>query len=99
MLSFKLNLLGMILLRQGEVGFDLRSIFENMGIFPVLLLLAIPIFGVLTVLPLWMICKKAGFPPALSLLSLIPILGTVLMFYLAFAEWPVLESKGTTTFQ
>ena len=46
---------------------------------------------VIGVIPFWFICKKAGFPPALSLLNLIPFcLGTmVLVYLLAFAEWKV----------
>jgi len=96
MLFFKLNLLAMVWLQGDEVGFDLRTMWENMGFLPILVLLAIPIFVVLTVLPLWMICKKAGFSPAISLLSLIPILGIVLMFYLAFAEWPALNPSNRT---
>ena len=40
------------------------------------------------VIPFWMICKKAGFAPALSLLMLVPIANVVLPFYIAFAQWP-----------
>jgi hypothetical protein len=94
MLLFKLNLLGMIWLQQDQVGFDMRTMWDNMGGLPILVLLMVPLFVVLTVLPLWMICKKAGFSPAISLLGLIPILGTVLMFYLAFAEWPALNPSN-----
>lgn len=44
---------------------------------------------VLGVVPFWFICKKAGFPPALTFLNLIPCcLGTlVLVYLLAFVEW------------
>ena len=39
--------------------------------------------------PTWFICKKAGFSPWLSLLCLLPSLGLlVLLYVLAFAEWP-----------
>jgi len=40
------------------------------------------------VVPFWLICKKAGFAPALSLLMLVPIANIVLPFYIAFAQWP-----------
>jgi len=33
---------------------------------------------ILVVVPLWRICGRAGFSPALSLLALIPILGLVI---------------------
>ena len=95
MLLSKLNLLGMMWLLQDQVGFDTRTMWDNMGSLPMLVFLLVgPLFVVLTVLPLWRICKKAGFSPAISLLGLIPILGTVLMFYLAFAEWPALNPSN-----
>jgi hypothetical protein len=43
----------------------------------------------LLMIPSWFICKKAGFSQWLSLLCLIPSLGVlVLLYVLAFAEWP-----------
>lgn len=92
MLSQKLNVFGMVLFRLGQVGFDLRTMWENhmLGL-PGMMLFIVVLFVILTVLPLWMICKKAGFSPAISLLGLVPLLGTVLMFYLAFADWPALR--------
>ena len=55
------------------------------------------VFGVLgallTVIPFWKICSKAGFAGALSLLMLIPVANIILPFYLAFAQWPVLEGE------
>src|SRR5579872_4148369 len=44
----------------------------------------------LVMVPCWFICKKAGFSPWLSLLCIIPSLGTlVLLYVLAFADWKV----------
>jgi hypothetical protein len=48
-----------------------------------------------SVLPFWMICKKAGFPGALSLLMLVPVANLVLPFYLAFADWPALRRTAS----
>ncbi len=42
-------------------------------------------------MPLWIICKKAGLPPALSLITLLPLGLFVLPFILAFTEWPSLK--------
>lgn len=44
---------------------------------------------ILGVIPFWFICKKAGYPPQLSFLNLVPFcLGTmVLVYFLAFADW------------
>ncbi len=43
---------------------------------------------VVTVIPYWKICTKAGFPGPLALLMLVPIANIILLFYLAFADWP-----------
>jgi hypothetical protein len=61
--------------------------------------IAVPI----RVLPFWFICKKAGFPPWLSLLYLIPLGGLVLNFVLAFGDWKPLPApqsgwQQTTTY-
>jgi len=56
------------------------------AIIPIIMLIAIAIF----MIPSWFICKKAGFSPWLSLLCIIPSLGTIVLLYvLAFAEWKV----------
>lgn len=50
----------------------------------------------LLVIPLWKICGRAGFHPALSLLVVIPFLGLIIVIcVLAFADWPV--SKRETS--
>lgn len=54
----------------------------------------VPILILLNVLPFWMICKKAGFAPALSLLMIVPIVNIVLPFYIGFAEWPAHRQDG-----
>mgnify|MGYP001316077264 CR=1 FL=1 len=62
------------------------------GPFELLILLIITSFTVvITVLPLWLICEKAGFPGWYGLAALIPILNIVLLFFLAFADWPALR--------
>jgi uncharacterized RDD family membrane protein YckC len=61
--------------------------------FVMLMLVAV---AVLTVIPFWKICTKAGFPGALSLLMLVPLGNLILPFYLAFAEWPALrQTQGS----
>jgi hypothetical protein len=45
--------------------------------------------AVVLIIPVWFICKKAGFSPYLSLLILIPFGGLVLLYVLAFSEWKV----------
>jgi hypothetical protein len=58
-------------------------------LFPIIMLVTIAILMV----PSWFICKKAGFSPWLSLLCIIPSLGTVVLLYvLAFADWKVVPA-------
>ena len=49
---------------------------------------------VFTVLPFWIIFQKAGFPGALALLMLLPVVNVVMPFFLAFADWPALRRPG-----
>ena len=49
------------------------------------------LFVSVIVIPFWMICKKAGFLPLLSLLILIPFVNILFIFYLGFADWPSLK--------
>lgn len=43
----------------------------------------------LWVFPLWRIIGKAGYRPAIALLAIFPALGLILLWWLAFARWPV----------
>ena len=51
------------------------------------------VFGVLVVVPVWRICQKAGYSGWLSLLVFVPLVNLLLLYYLAFAEWPLVR-KG-----
>lgn len=52
-------------------------------------LMVLAVVGFVFILPFWKIFSKAGFSGWLSLTQIIPILNFVVLFYLAFAEWPV----------
>jgi|GEM_PF-730793 len=52
-----------------------------------LLVFAVIIF--IGIFPYWMICKKAGYSGALSLLLLVPIANIIFIFYLALSDWPI----------
>ena len=65
----------------------------ELGIIVIVLFLS-AIGALLTVIPFWKICSKAGFPGALSLLLLVPIANIVLPFYVAFAQWPALKNQN-----
>jgi hypothetical protein len=42
----------------------------------------------LLIVPFWRIFGKAGFNPALSLLTVVPIANLVVIYYVAFSKWP-----------
>ncbi len=52
-----------------------------------LALLALLVFA--WVFPLWRIIGKAGYPAPLSLLAVFPAVGLILLWWLAFARWPI----------
>lgn len=49
----------------------------------------------ITLLPMWMICDKAGFPGWISLATLVPVLNILLLFFLAFTQWPALRRTSS----
>lgn len=53
------------------------------------MLLGIP----LILVPVALICRKAGFSGWLSLLVPIPLINLLLLYFLAFADWPALRER------
>ena len=60
--------------------------FAEIGIIAILVLFALIFLGIL---PYWMIYKKTGQSGAMSLLQLIPVVNIIMLFVLAFGEWPI----------
>ena len=40
------------------------------------------------IVPMWVIVRKAGYPGALSLLMLVPVLNIIALWFFAFSNWP-----------
>jgi len=59
----------------------------------VLIVLVIAILSVVKVIPYWRILARAGFTPWLSILSILPLLDLILLYYVGFAEWPARTGK------
>lgn len=56
----------------------------------------IVVAGILLLVPLWRIHKRAGLHPALSLLVLIPYAGVLISsLVLAISRWPAVEREPT----
>jgi ABC-type transport system involved in cytochrome c biogenesis permease subunit len=61
-----------------------KMVVAMMAIMPIFFLIGVAI----VVIPTWFLCKKAGFTPWLSLICVIPFGVLILLYVLAFAEWP-----------
>ncbi len=51
------------------------------------------IAAAVAIIPFWKICMRVGLSPWLSLLLLIPMVGWIFIYYLAFADWPVAHAR------
>jgi hypothetical protein len=67
-----------------------EGLFQPMHLLVIFFLLVLVLIGIV---PYWKIFEKAGFAPALSLLMLVPLANIVVLFFLAFAEWPALKKS------
>lgn len=52
-------------------------------------LVVILVVGGLFFLPFYKICEKAGYPGIMGLTMIVPLLNIVMLYFLAFSEWPV----------
>jgi uncharacterized membrane protein YhaH (DUF805 family) len=82
-----MHALALLLLQDQPNAAQIQHIvMAMMAILPILIVICLAVIMV----PLWFICKKAGFSPWLSFLCLIPTVGMlVLLYVLAFADWKV----------
>ena len=82
----------LLLLQQPDQAEIQRFILAFMAIMPVLILVGLAI----VIVPVWFICKKAGFSPWLSLLCAVPLGNLILLYVLAFSEWRVVPVQPAT---
>jgi len=54
------------------------------------------VWAVIVVVPFWRICQTAGYPGALGLLIVVPLVNLVFLYYLAFATWPAHKAAAPT---
>jgi len=59
------------------------------GIGLVIVLLVALLMLVLTVIIWWKIFSKAGYPGAMGLLMLVPLVNFIMLLVLAFGRWPI----------
>jgi hypothetical protein len=68
----------------------------NLGITELIIILIFAVVFAIAVIvwPYWRIFRKAGFSPAFGFLMLVPIANIVMLFYLAYADWPALKDNS-----
>lgn len=70
-----------------QVQTDVAPVFG--AIFIIFMTLLALIIAVIQIVAFCKIFSKAGYSWALGLLMLVPIANIIIIFYLAFAEWPI----------
>lgn len=66
----------------------------GMASFGLWQMLAIGFWLAIFLVPAWRITQKAGFPGALSLLMLIPMVNLIMIWVFAFIKWPNQKVSG-----
>jgi hypothetical protein len=66
---------------------------DQVGIPELMILLIVVVTGVcmaaVMIIPYWKIYTKTGQPGAMALLQLIPLVNIIMLYVLAFSEWPL----------
>ncbi len=45
------------------------------------------------IFPFWVILKRLGFKPYLSIMAIFPLTNFLLLFYIAFSKWPNIDKE------
>ena len=65
------------------------AMFGSIPFPELLVLLAITLVSAAVVaFPAGRICQRAGFPPWLGVLAIVPLANVLLLWFVALAEWP-----------
>ena len=46
------------------------------------------VIGIVVVISAWRICQRTGYPGWMGVLILIPVVNLILLYFIAFSEWP-----------
>jgi predicted PurR-regulated permease PerM len=64
-------------------------VFGAIGIPEFIVVLAIAAISLITIWPASRICRRVGFPWWLGLLIVVPLANMILLWFVAFADWPL----------
>jgi hypothetical protein len=57
--------------------------------------LVLLICAVVVVFPCWRIIARTGLPGVLGILAIVPLVNLILLWVLAFIDWPALKKAGS----
>ena len=60
-----------------------------------LALVALLVYAVIIVLPCWRIIARTGLPGVLGVLAIVPVANLIMLWVLAFIDWPALKKAGS----
>jgi len=66
--------------------------YGSIGVPEVIAVLAIVVMGLVVVWPAGRICRRLGFSPWLGILAALPLANLILLWFVAFAEWPRVDT-------
>ncbi|MCR9128388.1 MAG: hypothetical protein NXI12_02595 [Alphaproteobacteria bacterium] len=58
-------------------------------------LLLLVLYAIVVVFPCWRIIARTGLPGALGILAIVPLVNLILLWVLAFIDWPALKKAGS----
>jgi len=61
-----------------------------------MIFMGVLIAAAIKIVPYWQIFKKAGFPPALSILMILPFINLIMLYVLGFSQWKVIPAPTQT---
>lgn len=67
---------------------------DNLGLPEAAVVAALAVMAVLVIWPAARICRRAGLAPWLGILAAIPIANLLLLWFVALARWPALNSTS-----
>ena len=54
------------------------------------------LMAAIIIIPFWFIFAKAGYSKWISLLMVVPLVNIMVLFFLAFSQWPVLVKQNNS---
>ena len=64
---------------------------RTVGPMEMMVLALAGVFLLLFVIPYWKVFSKAGYPGAMAIVMVVPVVNIGMLFFLGFSQWPVLK--------